>query len=462
MFRWYDVREPLPDDPHEGPHLKWYVHGVMAFGTCSAVDHYHAVSRANRWLALNQDTPDLVTHLPPGTWRPSTLLDDTTIAAKKGYAAPALRRVLEVSARSRQPTSLKKLIAEGAAATKKVHCGVLIDGVAETASMPPEKIPDARRAVERICKGGRWVDRLVVQKAAGTLGHLGQCSAFARRHLRSFYRAFEAPGKRVRRTAAMAEDARWWRDVWATGDADGEPFNGTTYWPDRKWLTAEREGFYTDACLSAPTDATPGGAGEGDFSSGGYGAMYKDEYFFAPWPAGIKETGLAINHFEALTTLAGLEKWGPRLRRRKLILNGDNQVACGVQNRMEAKEPALDAIGRGFERCQLRHSIRARSTYVPTDKMLADPISRGDEAEFLRQYAEGGFEARFGPARRVPAPTEWMDRWLRRLARVKGAALERQRRNKEAWARLPRPPRTEPGPTPRDRHGWPVAKAWRR
>ena len=173
--------------------------------------------------------------VPIGTWRPGTANAPGTrpaaIAAKKGYAAPALQRVLEVAARSRQPSSLKKLIAEGAAATKKVHCGVLIDGVAETASMPPEKIPDARRAVERICKGGRWVDRLVVQKAAGTLGHLGQCSAFARRHLRSFYRAFEAPGKRVRRTAAMAEDARWWRDVWATGDADGEPFNGTTYWP---------------------------------------------------------------------------------------------------------------------------------------------------------------------------------------------------------------------------------------
>ena len=451
VFRWYDVRKPLPPNPHEGPHLKWYISGVLAFGTCSAVDHYHAVSRANRWLAVNPDTPDLVTHLPPGSWRPSVYVDDLCATAQRGYGAPALQRLLEIAARSRQPTSLKKLLKDGAVTSKKTHCGVLIDGVAETASIPPEKIPDARRAVAQLCKGGRWTDRLVVQRAAGTLGHLGQCSAFARRHLRSFYRAMEAPGKRVRRTAAMAEDARWWRDVWATGDADGEPFNGTTYWPDRKWLTAEREGFYSDACMPSIVDPSPGG----------YGAVYKDEYFFAPWGPELEGSGLVINHLEALTTLGGLERWGPRMRCRKLILNGDNQVACGVQNRLEAKEPALDAIGRGFERCQLRHSIRARSTYVPTDKMLADPLSRGDEVEFLRQYAEAGCVERFGPARRVPAPTAWMKRWLRRLARVKGAALERQQRNKEAWARVPRPPRTAPGPPPRDRHGWPVAKAFR-
>jgi hypothetical protein len=456
LFRWYDVRQPLPADPHEGPHLKWYIHGVMTFGNCSSVDHFHAISRANRWLALNPDTEDLVTHLPPGTWRPSVYLDDMALTAQRGWSAPALQRVLEIAARSRQPSSLKKLVAEGAAATKKVHCGVLIDGVAETASIPPEKIPDARRAVAQICKGGRWVDRLAVQKASGVLGHLGQCSPFARRHLRSFYRAMEAPGKRVRRTAAMAADARWWRDVWTDPSAnDGRGFNGTTYWPDRLWLSAEREGFYTDACMPSVVDAF----------AGGYGAVYKNEYFFAPWPESVADSGLAINHLEALTSLAGLEYWGPRMRRRKLILNGDNQVACGTHNRLEAKEPTLDAIAEGMERCQLWHSIRARSTWVPTTLMLADPISRLDERDFLRQYESYGFAARFGPARRVPAPTKWMDRWLRKLARVKGAALERKRRNKEAWARLPRPPRPPPGPkppTPLDRHGWPIAKAWRR
>ena len=124
----------------------------------------------------------------------------------------------------------------------------------------------------------------------------------------------------------------------------------------------------------------------------------------------------------ALTTLGAMETWGPGLRHQRILMNGDNEVAVGVHNKGATKEAALDAMARAMAHTMLRHGFEARSKHVPSEEMLADPLSRGDEAAFLRRYAESGLAARFGPAKRVSPPTDFMLSWLRKLAAVKGTA----------------------------------------
>ena len=191
--------------------------------------------------------------------------------------------------------------------------------------------------------------------------------------------------------------------------------------------------------------------------------MCGNEYFFGQFPVDLETLDLSVNHAEGLTTLAAMERFGPRLRGRRLIFDGDNMVSVGAHNKLESKEPAMDEIARGGQRAQLRHSFSARNTYVPTDAMLADALSRLQEEEFLREYAAAGRVERFGPAKRVAPPLAWLSRWLRRLASIKAAAVQRDAARVAAWSKQPRRgrPSGHHGPEPRDRHGWPIPKAWR-
>ena len=136
-----------------------------------------------------------------------------------------------------------------------------------------------------------------------------------------------------------------------------------------------------------------------------------------PWGARVggngifrnpEDHGLFVNHLELLTTLGAMETWGPGLRRQRILMNGDNEVAVGVHNKGATKEAALDAMARAMAHTMLRHGFEARSKHVPSEEMLADPLSRGDEAAFLRRYADSGLAARYGPAKRVPPPTDFM------------------------------------------------------
>ena len=70
--------------------------------------------------------------------------------------------------------------------------------------------------------------------------------------------------------------------------------------------------------------------------------------------------------------------------------------------------------------------------------MLADPLSRGDEAAFLRRYADSGLAVRYGPAKRVPPPTDFMLSWLRKLEAVKGTAAAEAEARSAANALAPR------------------------
>ena len=233
-----------------------------------------------------------------------------------------------------------------------------------------------------------------------------------RGHLASFWRALRWPGRWIRVTRELRRDIRWWHELWAGG------FNGVTFWPDRAWRDAERGSWWTDACA-------PAAFGEGDLGQypyGGAGALFRNEYWLAPWPATVVDSGVFINQLELLTTLAAIETWGPDLRHARVIMHGDNEVAVGVQNKGAAKEEALDTIAAAIEHAALRHGFEARASHVPSAAMLADPLSRGDEAEFLRRYAQSGLAPRFGPARRVEAPTAFLADWLRRLAGVKRTA----------------------------------------
>jgi hypothetical protein len=432
VFRWLDVREPLPADPARAEHF-YYIHACLSFGATSSVQHYHAISRANAWLAMRPDTPGLKTHLPPGVWRPSTYVDDQAIAAATGWAGPARRRVLELGAITRQPENVKKLILEGAVESKKTYIGVCVDGARRTAYVDEAKVARVkellRPLLRRVESGAVTLPKKGLASAGGILTFVGQCSWKAARHLASVWRALKWARNFVPLSPALRDDLRWWSELWASG------FNGTTFWPDREWAEAERGSWWTDACM--PSEF---GSGDlGDWLMGGAGAVFENEYWLFPWPEDLLDHGLFVNQLEALTTLAAMETWGPRLRHRRLFMHGDNEVACGVQNKGAAKEESLDAIARGMDHAAIRHGFEARASHVPSAAMLADPLSRGAEDEFLRRYALSGLAPRFGPARRVEPPAEFLREWLVRLGRIKreaaAGAVERAPAVREQYER---------------------------
>ncbi len=65
--------------------------------------------------------------------------------------------------------------------------------------------------------------------------------------------------------AALRDDIRWWSELWASG------FNGVTFWPDVDWAEAERDTWWTDACM--PSKFGAGDLPAGPYSVGGAGAM---------------------------------------------------------------------------------------------------------------------------------------------------------------------------------------------
>ena len=238
-------------------------------------------------------------------------------------------------------------------------------------------------------------------------------------HLRGCYRArddFARPvgpsmreqwGRdvRVRRSALSDANLRWWR-------ATLPDLEGT-----RMYLTniSVANGFWRGAIAETDEELDAnGGAPVEDVAvittdASGYagGAWWLLERAAWAFDSHLRAPNLSSNYRELLTAILSLERWGPQLGGRRVLIRTDNTTTASVVNTGDTASPLLIPLARRLFEVVKKFDLKLAARHIPGLKNgLSDGLSRRrydtpdtgdlqlDPAEFSR--AQAWLQSRLG------------------------------------------------------------------
>ena len=410
VWRWFDLRQPLPADLSDPEaKLRYYIETVLPFGHVRSVHWFDGWGKAGKWLFLHPDTAGLPVRVPRACKELANLLDDNLGIFAPGFGARGREEMLTLAAILGQEPSAKKLLrADGEVSAVKVFAGVLLDSIRQQHRMPEDKVRHAREITGRLRKL-RFTPRKTLEKVVGFLEFCSLGSAAGATFLRRLHSGLRDKSRWAKLTRGMRIDLEWWHSLWADG------WNGIGQWLDRDWRYADQFDFFWDACTK-----------DAKTRVGGFGAVFGSEFIAGVWPA--EAEGLSINVLEHVTGVVAVHTWARRLAGRKQVVRGDNEVSINVSTKGAAKHPGLMLLDRELHRDMTKHNFRLKFKHFPGRfNVLADLLSRGDFTGFFDHYSRM-MAPRFGPAVRVDVDMDYLRTLLVRIkAAVAAAGVEDER-----------------------------------
>ena len=241
--------------------------------------------------------------------------------------------------------------------TKRItFLGVILDSEKMCLELPEDKLTEFKDILIETLNYKK-VNKQKLQSIAGKLNWATQCIYGGKFHLRRIIdriNQLRRPWHRIRVTADMRADLKWWLCFMDT-------FNGSVKILDKRPTTP----VFIDACPVAS------------------GCFYEGQFVYTPWDTWSGTDHLHINHKEALSLEPAVAQWASQWSNKKVIVHCDNQAAVSMLNKCSSRDPTVMASLRRIFWWSAKYNFRICAIYYPgKDNFIADAVSRLHEPYF--------------------------------------------------------------------------------
>jgi hypothetical protein len=277
-------------------------------------------------------------------------LDDTFGWVSHGISAPALLSFVTIVASELGLTTAPHKTMSGPVLEV---LGITIDCHRAVAYIGVEKLAKIQALIDGI---KRSTDLTQIQSLTGSLVFVTrvceQGKAFLRRLFDQVTMCMESPFHRRRLSQDAKRELRWWKDTLSG-------YQAVRYLKDDPLFLPQIQ-VWSDA--------------SGTLGIGGHLAGHEDQ-FSERIP--VKHAKKDIMFKEALAVLRCVERWIPRMERRMVIFNVDNQALVAALNKGGCKQRATQAIVRRVYTLAIWHSFSFRAVWLSSaSNKRADDLSR--------------------------------------------------------------------------------------
>lgn len=238
--------------------------------------------------------------------------------------------------------------------TNMTFIGLQLDTITMTVSVPHDKINDIQAALNE-WQHRRRATKRQLQSLIGTLAFVAACIPPGRIFMSRLLQPLRSVRKQhhhVNINAGFRQDLKWWETFLNV-------YNGISLILERSTPVAD-ETLATDACLT------------------GCGALCGTEYFHRIFPQHvISNADMRIHHLELLTVVICCKTWGPRWRRKRILIHCDNDASVHIINGTRSKDALLSAYARELWFLSSMYDFHLQATHIPgRDNRLPDLLSR--------------------------------------------------------------------------------------
>ena len=340
-------------------HWYYFVDKCLPFGSSISCSHFQAFSDAVAHLVKFRTGKDLVNYL-----------DDYLFAALlKLFCDGQIQIFMDICATIQFPVSLEKTFW---GSTWLVFLGMLLDTVAQTVSIPVEKI---RKGLSLICeildRRSRKVTVAEVEKLMGFLNFLCRgvvpgCAFTRRLYALTAGKQHLKQHHHVKLNQEYRNDLEMWKEFLERPEAYCPPFLDF-----ETILQADEIDFYMDAAKKH-----------------GFGGYFNRKWMFAEWNHNfITECEPSITYLELFAVTTGILSWAQFFRNKRVVLFCDNMGAMEIINSASSKCKNCMVLVRLITLHSMNLNVRIFAKHCPgLDNEKSDWLSRGKMEQFKRKY----------------------------------------------------------------------------
>ncbi|XP_077790847.1 uncharacterized protein LOC144328967 [Podarcis muralis] len=323
----------------------YYFDKAMPMGCSIACAAFESFSTFLEWALKSKTGLSGVTHY----------LDDFLVASASdtGDCSVLLQAFADLTQELGVPLAADKT--EGPS-TRLTYLGILLDTVAQTSSLPSDKLANLRRVIEELLP----LRKVSLRQLQSLLGHLNFacrvvapgrpfCSRLAR-----LTSGLKAPHHRVRLSSQVKVDLSIWLEFL-------EEFNGVSLWQDTLNLQND---------FQVQSDAA---------GSLGFGLYWKGRWCAERWPKTWQggEITRDLTFLEFFPIAVAVHLWVEEFRNRRVCFWTNNQAVVSVLAKLSSRSPRVSALLRVFVLHCLRNNIVFSARFVPgVSNEIADALSR--------------------------------------------------------------------------------------
>lgn len=299
----------------------YYFDRCLPMGLASSCKTFEALSTAVQWIAQTKLGIRFMLHL----------LDDfLIISGSHEQCSRELSLFLELCSTLGIPMAPEKTVGPS---TVLSFAGIELDTVRSEARLPHDKVMRCTSMLSDYLKRKK-VTLWELQSLIGLLNFA--CSvvlpgrAFLRR-LIDLTIGISRPQHFIKLTRSVKSDMRTWLAFLSN-------FNGSSFFLTRNWITNPSLQLYTDA--------------SGSF---GYGAVFRDKWFYGPWPDSWKSLNIAVLEFYPIVLSVII--WGHFMRNQCITFFTDNEALVHVINKSSCRDKFLMSFVRRLVLVCLQNNI---------------------------------------------------------------------------------------------------------
>ena len=349
----------------------YYYDRCLAMGLASSCKTFETLSTAVQWIAQTKLGISYMLHL----------LDDfLIISGSHEQCSRELTLFLDLCSYLGIPMAPDKTIGPS---TVLSFAGIELDTVRSEARLPYEKVQRCTSMLSDYLK----CKKVTLRELQSLIGLLNfACSvvlpgrAFLRR-LIDLTIGITRPQHFIRLNRSVKSDMQIWLAFLSN-------FNGSSFFLSRNWITNSSLQLYTDASGSL-----------------GHGAVFRDQWFYGPWPDSWKPFNIAVLEFYPIVLSVII--WGHFMRNQRITFFTDNEALVHVINKNSCRDKFLMSFMRQLVLVCLQNNILFRARHVPGIKNdLADSLSRLQIQRF-RRLAPAHMQLAPVPIPTVLQPEHW-------------------------------------------------------
>lgn len=323
----------------------FYFDKAMPMGCSVACAAFECFSSFLEWALRDRTGLGGVTHY----------LDDFLLASARdtGNCVVLLRAFASLAEDLGVPLAAEKT--EGPT-TQLTYLGILLDTVAQTSSLPPDKLVALSKVIEELLP----LRKVTLRQLQSLLGHLNfACRVVAPgrpfcSRLAKLTSGLQAPHHRVRLSAQVQADLRVWLEFL-------EEFNGVSLWQDTLNLHNDFQ-VHSDAAGSL-----------------GFGLFWDGRWCAEPWPQAWCGEAITrdLTFLEFFPIVVAVHLWVEHFKDHRVCFWSDNQAVVTVLAKQSSRSSRVSALLRVFVLHCLRFNIVFSARFVPgISNEIADALSR--------------------------------------------------------------------------------------
>ncbi len=256
--------------------------------------------------------------------------------------------------------------------TSLIILGMGVDTVAQTVFAPPDKVTRALVGIRQILR----LHQVRVQLIMSTLGLLSFLTKAVAPGRAFLHRPFKAiRGMTKSQFCQLSNEAKKDLESWQTFL---KSYNGLSYFVMDDGTQGRSYMLFSDACTSHGAAVWCGKFGE---------------YVYIKWPQAVinndRKPSTCLLELIPICYAFFVPKWSLKFANRQVTIFCDNMSTCRVVSKLASRVSDISDWLRPLTMRLMHLNVKLNAQFVPTDRQLADSLSRGRFDIFRAQIGTG-------------------------------------------------------------------------